>query len=249
MSLDFCPVSRILPNPGNRPEGSGDDISELVASVERLGILVPLIVTEVGDKPGWYYLLDGERRLRIAKAAGHTEVMTLVWSGNMPLDMLRIVIMAAANYHRTPMTPVEWARAFGVLRDKYQMTVGQMHKVTGIPGSTISTQLRLLDADDATLQAVNDGRLSATSVRRTIVQLMPLPGTRPPAPRSKRKPARTPVDRHFNALHRLAADARDRCQRARHPVLIQISEIACGPCWEEAIAEDALDRACVRPAG
>ena len=54
-------------NPRNpRRYFNEQSLDELRSSIQKVGILVPLIVYEDPDQPGTFVLLDGERRLRCA---------------------------------------------------------------------------------------------------------------------------------------------------------------------------------------
>lgn len=61
-------------NPRADVEGSGVD--ELARSIERRGMIVPIVVAPAGD--GEYRLVDGERRVRAAAKLGLMEVPAIV---------------------------------------------------------------------------------------------------------------------------------------------------------------------------
>lgn len=62
----------------------GDPGSDLIASVKRVGILVPVIVQQVGSRPGaTYVVVDGRRRLKAAKEAGLDVVPARILSGDV----------------------------------------------------------------------------------------------------------------------------------------------------------------------
>lgn len=72
----------------------GDKLAELSKSIKKYGILLPLCVRKV---PSGYELVDGERRIRAAKAAGLRRIPCIV------LDMSErqaALISAVRNTHR-----------------------------------------------------------------------------------------------------------------------------------------------------
>lgn len=81
---------------------------ELTASVKEHDVQVPLLVRADG-KPGKFYLVAGERRLRAAKAAGLTEVPVRVVKAD---EHEAAVLQAIENLQREDLTPLEEARAY-----------------------------------------------------------------------------------------------------------------------------------------
>ena len=76
-SVQFIPIERVTPNP-NQPRRDFDAtaLMELSQSIEREGIIQPLLVRQTG--PEGYQIIAGERRWRAAKSAGLTEIPVIV---------------------------------------------------------------------------------------------------------------------------------------------------------------------------
>jgi ParB-like chromosome segregation protein Spo0J len=75
--LRAAPAIRLVPTAGidGGPAVAGEDLSALIVSIARLGLLQPLLVRRQGAR---YDLIDGRRRLAAAVAAGLAEVPCLV---------------------------------------------------------------------------------------------------------------------------------------------------------------------------
>lgn len=73
------PIERVYPNP-NQPRRAFDEggLSDLAASIAHRGIIQPLIVRPMKDKPSEFEIVAGERRWRAAQRAGLHEVPAIV---------------------------------------------------------------------------------------------------------------------------------------------------------------------------
>ncbi len=70
------PVGEISPNPDQpRSRFDDDSLGELAASITEVGILQPVVVTQIDDG---FVLIAGERRWRAAKAAGLSTIPAVV---------------------------------------------------------------------------------------------------------------------------------------------------------------------------
>jgi ParB family transcriptional regulator, chromosome partitioning protein len=246
-TLALLPVEAIRPNPANRPEGSGRaEMGDMVASVQALGILEPLIVRPAGAGQAGYLLMAGERRWAAAKAAGQLQVPAMVWRGVHRPEVTDLLVILTENWQRVPMSAVEVARMLGKLNET--MSVAKIARLMGRRPATVYWYLELLKADDGTLARLERGEVTSGQVRTAIrAQIAPPPGhgradgkvtgrSRSRIPQAK--PAR--AAQYFNATHRLATAAHALCTGAAHPAALRIGRTACGPCWEAAIAQDAV---------
>lgn len=126
-------------------------IQELAASIERHGLLSPLTVVE---DDGSYRLLAGNRRLQalrlLAKTHAECNVIT-------PDPMLEDEITIAENLIRLDLSPVEEAYAFAIHLDR----TGQSHEALadqlGKERTYVTRRLLLLDLDNTTLGALEEG--------------------------------------------------------------------------------------------
>ena len=147
-------ISQIEPNP-NQPRRTFEEASlqQLADSIAIHGVIQPIAVRR-GKNEGFYEIIAGERRWRAAKLAG---IVTI------PAVILELEAAAAAqaalieNIQREDLNPVEEAKAYQTLLDTYGMTQENLAKQLGKSRSQITNMLRLLDLDEAILQALATG--------------------------------------------------------------------------------------------
>lgn len=147
-------ISQIEPNP-NQPRRTFEEASlqQLADSIAIHGVIQPIAVRR-GKNEGFYEIIAGERRWRAAKLAG---IVTI------PAVILELDDAAAAqaalieNIQREDLNPVEEAKAYQTLLDTYGMTQETLAKQLGKSRSQITNMLRLLDLDEAILQALATG--------------------------------------------------------------------------------------------
>ena len=147
-------ISQIEPNP-NQPRRTFEEASlqQLADSIAIHGVIQPIAVRR-GKNEGFYEIIAGERRWRAAKLAG---IVTI------PAVILELDDAAAAqaalieNIQREDLNPVEEAKAYQTLLDTYGMTQENLAKQLGKSRSQITNMLRLLDLDEAILQALATG--------------------------------------------------------------------------------------------
>ena len=166
-SIRTLPVSAIQPNP-HQPRTTVMDeekLAELAASIEKHGLIQPLIVTE---QKGQFYLIAGERRWRAAQIAGLEEVPVVVKEAT-PQDMLELAIIE--NVQRADLNALEEAYAYQQLVEDFGMTQEEVAESVGKARSTVANLLRLLTLPQNIQQAVIDGEISGAHARA----LLPLP--------------------------------------------------------------------------
>lgn len=150
------PVAEITPNP-NQPRFRFVDepISDLANSIREQGILQPLLVRVLGSG---YELIAGERRFRAAKTLEMETVPCLV----LDVGEEESVEMALVeNLQRENLNPMEEARAFQALIEKFELTQEEASKRVGKARATVANSLRLLNLPLDVQEDVLEGRLTA----------------------------------------------------------------------------------------
>src|SRR5437773_9654949 len=137
-TLTMVPLVKIKTREGFSPRsGFGDEqMSELVASVKRHGIITPLTLAPDGDG---FVIVAGERRYRAAKAARLTEVPAQVREA----DGEALTLAVAENVIRADLTPVEEAEAYRRLVEEHGDTA-KVAKLVGRSERLIGDRLELL---------------------------------------------------------------------------------------------------------
>lgn len=152
------PVGRVRPNP-MQPRHRFDDeaLGELAASIQRHGVLQPLVVSE--DSTNGYILITGERRWRAARMAGLQTVPAVI--REQLADEQQLELALVENLQRRDLTPLEEARAFDHLRSSLGLSQQEIADRVGMDRSTVANSLRLLKLSDDIQAMIEQGELSA----------------------------------------------------------------------------------------
>lgn len=117
---EILQVEAILPNPDNPRvvDVKSESFSELVKSIEKIGVLVPIHVLEQKKKGGKYQLLAGDRRLKASLKAKLKSIPVLIHHGLTPDEAFEITFVE--NFAREDLTPIEQGRAVTTLLKKFK---------------------------------------------------------------------------------------------------------------------------------
>ena len=158
------PLTQIVPNPRQpRREFDEDEMSELVHSIQEVGLLQPVIVRATG--PGSYELVMGERRWRATREAGLDTIGAIVRETSDD-DLLRDALLE--NLHRSQLNPLEEASAYKQLLDDFGCTHEERAERIGRSRPQISNTLRLLKLSPTVQRRVAAGVLSAGHARALV---------------------------------------------------------------------------------
>jgi ParB family chromosome partitioning protein len=116
------------------------DLSGLKVSIEQVGIIQPVIVTEVGDDD--YQLLAGERRYTAARELGLDTVPAIVRTIE---EQRRLEIQIIENVQRKDLDALEEAESYRRLMDEHNYTQEEVAQKLGKDQSSISRIIRVLD--------------------------------------------------------------------------------------------------------
>jgi len=162
--LAHLPVETIHANPRQpRKRFDGEATSALADSIRAQGLVQPVVVR---PRPaGGYELIAGERRWRAAQEAGVPTVPALVREAD---DRDTILIGLVENVAREQLTAVEEARAYALLMDEFELTLGELGDRVGKAKPTVSNRLRLLELPDDVLALVERGDLTEGHARAVL---------------------------------------------------------------------------------
>lgn len=160
------PIETIAPNP-EQPRRSFDDaaLEELAASVRERGILQPLIVRPRANGAATHEIVAGERRWRAAQRAQLHEVPVIVSELD---DTEAIEIAIVENIQRADLSPVEEARGYRQLIERFGHTQDQLARSLGKSRSHIANFMRLLSLPEEVLGHLETGKLSAGHARALV---------------------------------------------------------------------------------
>lgn len=158
------PLTQIVPNPRQpRQAFDEDEMSELVHSIQEVGLLQPVVVRTTG--PGTYELVMGERRWRATREAGLDTIGAIVRDTSDD-DLLRDALLE--NLHRSQLNPLEEAAAYQQLLDDFGCTHEELAERIGRSRPQISNTLRLLKLTPNVQRRVAAGVLSAGHARALV---------------------------------------------------------------------------------
>lgn len=165
-------IALIAPNPDQpRRSFSETALKDLAESIREKGIIQPLILRRNPRDPDGYEIVAGERRWRAAQRAQLHEVPAII----RELDDVEVLELALIeNIQRDDLNPIDEARAYRQLMDRFGHTQEKMAAALGKSRSHIANLLRLLNLPDGILEMVIDGRLSAGHARALLASDNPL---------------------------------------------------------------------------
>ena len=160
----MIPVTQINANPNQPRKQFGiDELQDLVQSIEKHGILQPLVVKE--EKDGSYQIIAGERRFRASQMIGMTRVPCIV----KPVDKKQeLEISLVENIQRKDLNPLEEAYAYQRLTDEFGMTQAEVGSQVGKSRSYIANTIRLLELPQDVQKGLNEGKISHTKARALL---------------------------------------------------------------------------------
>jgi ParB family chromosome partitioning protein len=140
--LEQVRVDRIDPSPfqprRNFPE---DSLAELADSIRASGVVQPILVRRSALAEGRYQLVVGERRWRAARLAGLESVPAII---HELADQDALELALTENLLRQDLNPLDVARAYQALYEKYHLSHEQVAERLGINRSSVTNTLRLL---------------------------------------------------------------------------------------------------------
>lgn len=157
------PVDRVRPNPSQpRQDFDQEALSELIESITRNGLLQPIIVRAVNDD---FELIAGERRWRAAVQAGLATIPAIVRPAT---DHESLELALIENIQRENLNPIEQAKAYKSLIDRFALTQEEAATRLGKKRSSVANILRLLDLPQDIQDAVSRGTLSMGHARALL---------------------------------------------------------------------------------
>ena len=158
--LDICLID---PNK-DQPRRTFDEnaLNELAASIDAVGVIQPIIVTEIN---GRYRIIAGERRYRACRIAGIEEIPAIVrdWDQQKQLEAALI-----ENLQRDDLNPVEEAMGIRHLMDESGITQEKAAERLGKSRPAVANLLRLLTLEESVKQLLVEGKLSAGHARALV---------------------------------------------------------------------------------
>jgi len=163
------PVARIAPNP-QQPRREFDDaeLARLSASIERHGVLQPVVVRRTAGRedPGGerFELVVGERRWRASRRAGRETIPAVVAD---IADPALLEVALVENVQRADLNAIELGLAFQTMAETGS-TQEQIGERVGLDRSSVANHIRLLELPREIQKDVEEGRLSFGHARALL---------------------------------------------------------------------------------
>ena len=161
--LLLIPIERIFRDENQpRKKFDKDKIEELAQSINKNGLIQPLIVTKKDSEN--YILVAGERRWRASQIANLKTLPALL----LPIDLDKDEISLIENIQRENLKVTEEAQAYQRLIEKNNYTHDQLSKIVGKSRSHITNLLRILNLHEYFADLLNKGTISMGHARALV---------------------------------------------------------------------------------
>lgn len=162
-ATDEVPIELIKPNPDQpRMHFNKDELEELSSSIEKDGLLQPILVRAVGDE---YEIIAGERRWQACQLAGLTKVPIRIKEAD---DMKVLELALIENLQRSDLNPIEEAYGYKRMMERGNRTQSEVASAVSKGRSTIANALRLLDLPEDAQQLLYEEKITAGHARAIL---------------------------------------------------------------------------------
>ena len=163
-SIITLSINEVEPNREQpRKEFNESALSELSKSIEKNGIIQPILVRPKAGSS--YQIVAGERRWRAARIAGLTEIPVVIREMS---DEEAAVFALIENLQREDLNPVEEAEGIRSLIEEFGMTQEEAADRVGKSRTAVTNTLRLLKLPENILSMVSKGKITAGHARALI---------------------------------------------------------------------------------
>ncbi len=156
-------ITKVEPNRNQpRKKFDEDELQELSDSIKLHGVLFPILVVNRGD---YYEIVAGERRWRAAKMAGLKEVPVIIRDYT---EKQIAEISLIENIQRTDLNPIEEAKAYKDLIDKYNYKQDELAERVSKSRTAITNTMRLLKLSNSVQDMIVEDLISAGHARALL---------------------------------------------------------------------------------
>jgi len=154
-SISLIPIEKIkLSKQNPRKQFQEDKIEELAVSIEKIGLIHPILVRPIEED--YYEIVSGERRWRACKKLNKEFIECFIH----PMDeKMALQIRIIENIQRQNLNPIEEAEGYKNLLQGGMTTV-ELSSVIGKGRDYISRMVSLLSLPEAAKEAIISGKLA-----------------------------------------------------------------------------------------
>ena len=170
--IKYIPLGNVFPNENQpRKHFKEEQLRELANSIEKNGVLQPILVRAKKGQPNMFEIIAGERRWRAANFAGIKEIPAIVKDIS---DRESFEIGLIENLQRENLSPIEEAQGYKKLMVSFNYTQEDVAKIMNKSRSYIANVLRLLNLPAEVQDMVNNGDISYSIARSLLSMEDPL---------------------------------------------------------------------------
>lgn len=162
-ATDEVDIEKIHPNPTQpRMHFNQEELEELSASIEKDGLLQPILVREAKDG---YEIIAGERRWQACKLVGLKKVPVRIKEAD---DLKVLELALIENLQRSDLNPIEEAYSYKRMMERSGRTQSEVASAVSKGRSTIANALRLLDLPEEAQQLLFEEKITAGHARAIL---------------------------------------------------------------------------------
>ncbi len=164
--LEQVRLDRIDPSPFQpRRDFPEDALAELANSIRASGVVQPILLRRSAPAGDRFQLVVGERRWRASRLAGLETVPAIIRELS---DQDALELALTENLLRQDLNPLEVARAYQALQEKYSLSHEQVAERLGINRSSVTNTLRLLRLPPAVQEMLSKDEITYGHARALL---------------------------------------------------------------------------------
>lgn len=161
---DEVDITLVKPNPDQpRRQFKDEDLEELASSIERDGLLQPILVREAAG--GTYQIIAGERRWRASQRAGLEKVPVRIKKATDD-EVMELALIE--NIQRSDLNPIEEAYGYRRIMERKGLKQSELAQMLSKGRSTIANALRLLELPEDAQQLLFEEKITAGHARAIL---------------------------------------------------------------------------------
>lgn len=164
-------LSKLIQNPFQpRIEMDANELSELVQSIEKNGLLQPILVTT--NENGKYIILAGHRRAEAFKILGKEKIPSVLKNNVSKQDMA--VIAMAENAVRVDLNPIEFAISMRyLLQEGVVESQNKLAEHIGLSKGHVSKLMAILKLPDQLVEKIKEDRYNIVYILSILNKVSP----------------------------------------------------------------------------
>ena len=161
-----------IQDPTFQPRGTLEieGIEALASSIKEIGLINPIVVRKIEEG---YEMVAGTRRWHAHKMLGRDTIPAKVIDQD---SRESVMLQFSENFHRQDLNAIEQAQMLKFMLQDLGYSTAELAKFCNKSKEWVSRTLTLLDMEEPTLQAIQEGKLSASVAQE--LKLIPDPKLR-----------------------------------------------------------------------